>query len=617
MEHDGAQVPVYFMLQNQTKLKLFRDKILPVIADVCGRVQGGNVINVIIGNDEGDLLVKSENDSAQIEKLWKKPVLGNPSLYAAASIISYFTATPAAFHVNGWRLQGKTLGVRILEPSSNYWAYDSGIDRIEGTPFSTRATKVITREIGDLDDMMRYWNSSADRRAAVVMQTTETATDHRENKASETAIDYADMTGLVTCSWSAGVIDAFTSDESMLEAFNGAEDALFTKTTLQDGVFQYTGNTRNSVCSYPSLVTWLHDTLAESGVETVTKIVLFAKAKANRGVSIKGENHEWPLTDLLFEMSKAHGEVQLQAAGRLNGLDLSTATRKLWATESMHQQHQQAMRIIQLIVERLRDGDTSTSVENLQKHLETIEEAVEDTEVEDGFGSYCSLGAGGVTRADVERAHKRAFHAVTAAAKRRRITIKETSAEGEDPAEEPSAEPVVQPTVQLPALEPGSESVEEPAVEPALLPALDPVVEPAMLPALDPVVAPAMLPALEPVVEPAMLPALEPAVEPALLPAPAPVVEPEGGAEPDMSTQLFVENHEGGLTTVIREVIKNFPQGVDVAKAAEEAAMHEDYPDMDNHTPLKVMRCIVAKHDLTILAAANVVEMSGKLFAWV
>ena len=406
------------------------------------------------------------------------------------------------------------------------------------------------------------------------------------------------MSGLITCTWSAGVIHGFTSDERIRAVFDSAPEAMFSNVQQKQGVVRYTNKENHkNVCNYPSLVTWLHDRTKESSVQVVNKIFLFAKAMADRGVSVKREDHEWPLTDLVLEMTLAHGEITVQAAGRLNGLDLCTTPKKLWATKDMHERHQKCIRNIEVIVDRLRNGDFSTSMDDFEKNLEAVEAAEEGTHVEDGFGSYSNLGAGGHTRLEVERAHKRSFQKVKAAAKRRKITFRNTSAGL------PTVEPAVEP---LPVVQPAVEPVVQPAVEPAVRPAVQPL----------PVVQPAVEPAVEPVVQPAVEPVVEPAVEPVVEPAVEPAVQPMREVEPDPSVQLFVENHEKKLTSVIREVVKNYPEGVEVAKAAREASMHEGYPDMDNHNPLDVMRCIVAKHDLTILATANVIEMKGMLRKW-
>ncbi|CAM9693397.1 unnamed protein product, partial [Pylaiella littoralis] len=122
---------------------------------------------------------------------------------------------------------------------------------------------------GGVDELNHEWSSSSERRAGLVMQTHESLAEDRLVKAKEAAVDYKNMPGLITCTWSAGVVHAFTFDQDVIDVFDSAPEGLFVAKKIKRNrgatvISQYTRTTTKSkrdtvVYNYPSLITWLCD----------------------------------------------------------------------------------------------------------------------------------------------------------------------------------------------------------------------------------------------------------------------------------------------------------------------------------------------------------------------
>lgn len=86
------------------------------------------------------------------------------------------------------------------------------------------------------------------------------------------------------------------------------------------------------------------------------KVLIFAKVVATRGNTIKGNNHEWPLTCMYIDCPASHLEFIKQAAGRLAGTDNRLIGPILFVSALVQIRHSNGLITQQYVVDMLKSG---------------------------------------------------------------------------------------------------------------------------------------------------------------------------------------------------------------------------------------------------------------------
>lgn len=404
------EIPVWVLLNNPSRVEFFRQKIVPIILEVAGKTDEG-AIAMHAAIDEADEWVKTGDKSAATEEEWGKETAGYPDLYTATSTFTLVTATWAALHMNESRVGDKTHRKTEISRSKHYWGWSQS---------GTSKHKVISRLIGGMDEMMDDWRQSEDSRFALVVQSSGKKIKDMTASATKVATDYADVSGLVATVWTATSIRCILPDVAdpkdpppVLAAFRGAGTDTFEEKSLQPGVVQFEA-VGASIWDYSSLVTWMHE-------HTINpKMVTYATNVAGRGVCLKSQKYDWPITDLILDAPKLNGAAMTQANGRATGNDTGVI-KNLWASEDMHATFEEHLKANKVIVDNLVVAPSTLS--NLRTLGQDVDDANEGASVEDKSGTFEALAGKRHAKPGAARAHNMAHTRVSRELKRKNITL--------------------------------------------------------------------------------------------------------------------------------------------------------------------------------------------------
>ena len=178
---------------------------------------------------------------------------------------------------------------------------------------------------------------------------------------------------------------------------NGAEQGVFRRNSLDNGVVSFTGT--KSISSYPDVIHYMYK---RTGGSAKCKFILFAKELTDRAIPVKGKGHEWPLTDMWIEAPKISQEARVQVCGRLAGIDPVGTVKTLWSSEEEHEIHKKAIETVQYIVDKLLSKGIGAK-DAIEKTRKTLVDLTEDTPVVskivvDEEGAISQLGGARISR---------------------------------------------------------------------------------------------------------------------------------------------------------------------------------------------------------------------------
>lgn len=384
----SSTIPIFVAMANPAKFKQFKANILPAVAKACGRDSQGRLRAYMVV-DEADLLYKSGDYTSSLEReAFAQPVqIGTEefeNLHGAFSSVMYVSATPQAMVSNPMPISGRDVVVVEQSPSSNSWQFH----RQDGWKCN-----LITRtEAESPREMVESMLEAPESRAALVSSVSKSFVKQRVADALSIAEEFKASPGLVTFSWSAGVIVAHTSDPLWASVLDAAPVGTLQKKASSTGVRTYTG--KKSVNSYPRMISFLMKGFPDA--KPLYKFVLYAKKMADRGVPVKGDNHECSLTDMYIRAAGMHAEALIQVCGRLCGVDATATSKTLWANITQHKVHVNAIdRVVYMIEKMLKKG--MNALEAMEATRKTILDLTSDDdtvkevdEVEDVLGALCA-----------------------------------------------------------------------------------------------------------------------------------------------------------------------------------------------------------------------------------
>lgn len=221
---DAVEIPLFLIIDHPKKVKLFREEIVPIIASVCGTtlLDGLSVVPMNLGIDEGDLGFRGGSSAG--EEQFLTAIGGASSLYELSSSVILITATTGAIHLNHNRMGTKEQIEYVVTPSSNYWGYVTGQEELPLT------IKAITRQTGDLGDMVQHMVSSTARQCGMVLQSSVASNAELEKQALRAAVENRKVKGFMSVSWTANEAIIYASDKDVRKAFDsGGKNRWFKK----------------------------------------------------------------------------------------------------------------------------------------------------------------------------------------------------------------------------------------------------------------------------------------------------------------------------------------------------------------------------------------------------
>lgn len=350
-----VEIPVFLVLQTSAGLGKAGDaarKIERVLeyVDETGtgardaeRIGGERVRSALVF-DEGDMVKKGSKDqtawSEELAKLFvscrESKSMGSRTLLDVVSALVFVTATPQALVTNKLRLDGREFIYCDLPVSENYVGYEEGLDVSAVFKTLHRRTLPEKDETGrGIRQQFYDYVTTSDKPIAAMVYTNHGKQSNiapRTEEARKTAVNYSKTPRFLTCPWSSGKLDVFTSSTDIKEAIGRiqvlvkvkarrgvAEETVatpgFFKLIDRQGVTHYEGK---GITEYPLFVTKVIEALRQVPRDDGSfKSILFGHDMVDRGVPVCASNHQRHLDCALVEMFQSSHENLIQVCGRL------------------------------------------------------------------------------------------------------------------------------------------------------------------------------------------------------------------------------------------------------------------------------------------------------------
>lgn len=208
----GSVIPVYGMIDNPGRVATFRDDVVPMIRKL--GTTGDGALNMCFFGDEADLTIREKTTMGS--KCWTDPLYEWVSLSAAFSSIVNITATPAAIHLSEDQMGSKQHEFQEVMVSSLYWDYAHPSQKLPPT------ARVISREIGDVQCMVRNMLSMKRVQCALAIQSSVSHNADIDKQARRSAVQYA-RDGLICLAWTANQLIVYTSNAGMRDLFESGK----------------------------------------------------------------------------------------------------------------------------------------------------------------------------------------------------------------------------------------------------------------------------------------------------------------------------------------------------------------------------------------------------------
>jgi hypothetical protein len=208
-KEEVSDIPVYVMMDNESRVEALCDNgtgVMSIIERVMGTHPATGAVMVAFFLDEGDLLSRTNSGK------WMKAIAGKPSLYEAACVITFVTATPAAVHFNIINTLPHKFVYRELAVSSKYWEYF-----LEGDPRAADA-KAIKWLVGHLSDMVSAMAVAKGKQCALAMQSSVSEKNDIDKAAMRAVFEHSSQVkGFMGIAWWSGTLNIYVSDDDIKE----------------------------------------------------------------------------------------------------------------------------------------------------------------------------------------------------------------------------------------------------------------------------------------------------------------------------------------------------------------------------------------------------------------
>lgn len=213
-----------------------------------------------------------------------------------------------------------------------------------------KAEDLCTRVVEVVDDVVKCTHY----RALLISCTSLYENDTRIQAARTLAKRSGTEPGVVMFCWSNNSLNIWTKDSGMIEALDGCLGV--TKKTkkatmdTEEVIVEFVSTKR----SYRQVLSDLSSAIAgKDGV--VLKIIIFSNGMTERSVSVKGTDHEYPLTDM-YVAGLTNRAAMVQRCGRLAGSATDPYDRTLWGTKAIQDFHVECFHVNDVHVQSLKDG---------------------------------------------------------------------------------------------------------------------------------------------------------------------------------------------------------------------------------------------------------------------
>lgn len=360
-KNGGKEIPVYLAMQSHAGVRDAKPIMEKIDYEIGRLPDDTGRIRVFVGIDEGDLCQKGKGTTkwdTELRKAFRKDSFGPKTLLDVASSVAFVTATPQALVTTALPLDGREFIYTDLPVSKNYCGYGDGL--VQPVGFKTiRRIEVEGKDETGRGVRQQFYDyvAESDKPIAGMVYTngdTEGSVDARIKEARETAVAYRDIFRFLTCSWSAGKLDIFTSLRDLQTAIeniqvrNGKNVLVkgFVKIGPENqGVVHYKWK---GITDYPRFVTAVMEALREvSPNNGFFKSILFGREMVARGVPVCGTNHMRHLDCALIIMPGASCENVIQIFGRVCAVIEASVSSKMdlvvFGPKSTHHIHRKAL----------------------------------------------------------------------------------------------------------------------------------------------------------------------------------------------------------------------------------------------------------------------------------